>query len=292
MRTISSRIALWMAFLFMSILSAAAAPPQTQNEFNKYILQAVEYLEANRAAMGYDNFALSEDLQFGDFGILKAQNPPLTMCVAASLEVFVRALNIWSKETGNYSPFHFIPKQSWQRLRPRDFRGQIWIVKNSPSHGFADALSSFGMGDRAAFSELAPGNFVNFNRINKSGHSVIFMSYLDREGKELDQYSDRVAGFKYFSSQGKGQPDAGFGFRWAFFEGNCPKLPQGNKRDCHILRSESKDLLVSGFALPPTDWDREKATAFVNESNAITDPAFTTEGEFDPNYFTGVTADE
>jgi hypothetical protein len=260
--------------------------------FSDYILRTVKKLAKERAGGGYGNFSYTQDLTFGDNGILKATHPPLTMCVAAQMEILVEALNLYAQETHDFSPFHFVPKSTWERLRPLDLRGQIWTVTGSPSKGAADAFQNFGMGERIPFKELFPGAFLNFNR-TKSGHGVIFLGFIDQSGADMPAFSDHVAGFKYFSSQGKDSPDGGFGYRWAFFsDAGCPTLPPGKKRDCGVIRSEANNYLVGGYMKTPKMWDREKAASQILSSREATDPALTREGEFDSNYFTGVTTDD
>jgi len=266
--------------------------PATQT-LNTYVLRAVDMLAHTRSGLGYGQAAFTRDLKFGDNGILKASNPPLTMCVAAQLEILVEALNLYSNESGDFSPFHYVPKYTWERLRPLDLRGQIWIVDHSPSHSAADAFVNFGIGERVKFNELNPGSFVNLNRNNGTGHAVVFLGYIDSAGNELKTFSANVAGFRYFSSQGKGAPDGGFGYRWAFFSNTgCPGLSGGRKRDCGIIRSENSNLLVAGYAKTPKLWDQKKAAEEVLQAHEATDPLLTTEGSFNAAFFTGITTDD
>jgi hypothetical protein len=272
-----------------------AAPPD--GSFSAYVVAAVEMLNSdkNRAGQGYGSRSFTEDLKFGDNGTLKASGAPLTMCVAAQLEVLVEAFNAYSAQTGDYKPFHFIPKVFWERLRPLDLRGMIWMVKNSQSTGAAYAFEHFGMGKRLPFKDLFPGTFINFNRTNKSGHGGVFLGFIDKDGNDLAVYSGAVAGFKYFSAQGakKPKPISGLGKRWAFFsDAGCPSnLPDGHLRDCGIIRSEEHGLLVGGYVSIPTDWDKDKANGAVLTDNDATVPELTTEGTFDAAFFTGVTTD-
>lgn len=279
--------------VFLSSSESLAQPPASDN-FNRYILRAVDFLAQNRAGLGYGMSAFTADLKFGDNGTLKAGNgTPRTMCVAAQLEVLVQALNMYANETGDNSPFHFIPKVSWERLRPLDLRGQIWIVSNSPARSAADAFANYGMGARVAFNALTSGSFVNFNRTNRTGHAAIFLAYLDANGNDLPRYSDAVAGFRYFSSQGRDSPDGGLGFRWAFFSDiGCPTLTGNRKRDCGMIRSESGNLLVSGIVRNPRSWDQKKAAEQVLQLRQTADPRFLREGEFDFNFFNGLTTDD
>jgi hypothetical protein len=278
--------------LVVAVLRTGWAHP---NDFNKYVLGTVDMLATNYGGKGYEkNGAFTHDLKFGDNGEFKAVLPPFTMCVAAQFEVIIEALNQFYKEKVSTFPFHFMPRVYWSRLRPHDFRGEVWIVDYSPSHGAADAFVNFGMGERVPFRDLNPGDFLNFNRSNKTGHAVVFLGYIDKEGHILSKYEDsRVAGFKYFSSQGQGHPDGGLGYRWAFFEdAGCPALDDSRKRDCAILRTENNNYLVGGFLRVPTAWDQKKAADYILQGNSIQDPRLLEEGTFNANFFTGVTTDD
>jgi hypothetical protein len=278
-------------------LTARVSAEETSQNFNSYILAAVEMIAKDRSGLGYENKSYTRDLSFGDAGTLKASGPPLTMCVAAQMEVLVEALNIyWAKARDN-SPFHYLPKASWERLRPVDLRGQIWIVANAPSSGASDAFANFGMGDKVAFGELTPGSYVNLNRTNYTGHGVIFLGYVDSAGNESRTYSSNVAGFKYFSAQGpKGLGNGGgFGYRWAFFsDAGCPQLAGGKKRDCGIIRSADRKLLNTGTLRMPKQWDVSKAMQQLQAalgSKAPDDPMMQ-EGEFNDTFFNGITTDD
>jgi hypothetical protein len=258
--------------------AALAAPPR---RFSPYIVKAVEMLanDPTRAGRGYGSAAFTKELDFGKDEKLKATNEPKTMCVAAQLEVLVEALNIYARETQDYSPFKFLPKSSWERLRPTDLRGQIWIVDGAPSSGASDAFKNNGMGVKVTFEQLKPGDFVNLNRASGSGHGVIFMNYLDLAGNTLDAYSANVAGFRYFSSQGK-PDDGGLGYRYAFFYPNCPNnLGDGKRVDCKVIRSASQRLLNTGYVAMPADWHKADPGAL----------SLAPEGTFDSGYFTGET---
>jgi hypothetical protein len=282
-----------VTIFFLSPEANAQSSPNAPQSLNNYVVRAVHMLSETRAGLGYNDAALTHDLQFGDNGILKASGPPFTMCVAAQLEVLVEALNLYARETNDFSAFHYIPKESWERLRPLDFRGQIWIVDHSPSHGAADAFVNYGMGERVAFKDMTPGSFLNLNRDNGTGHAVIFLSYLDKDGNELKSFSAQVAGFEYFSSQGKGAPDGGLGYRWAFFsDKGCPTLPGNRKRDCGIIHSENSNLLVGGYLKTPKAWDQGKAAEQILRAHEATEPELTTDGVFNLNFFNGVTTDD
>lgn len=261
--------------------AALAGPPE---RFNAYILRAVDMLANDplRAGRGYGNFVFTKRLDFGNLGQLSSTNEPKTMCVAAQLEVLVEALNLYSKETQDFSPFKYLPKKSWESLRPTDLRGMIWIVEGANSSGASDAFKSKGMGVKVTFETLQPGDFVNLNRANGSGHGVVFLSYLDASGNELATYSPAVAGFKYFSSQGTAD-NGGLGYRYAFFYPQCPNnLGPGKRVDCKVIRSNSQRLLNTGYVSMPKLWKLPGVGAL----------AAAPEGEFNADYFTGQTEEE
>jgi hypothetical protein len=118
------------------------------------------------------------------------------------------------------------------------------------------------------FSEITPGAFVNLNRKNKSGHAVVFLSYVDKVGNKLPKYSDAVVGFRYFSAQGVGRkPNAGFGYRTAFFthpDGTrvCPdQTVDGTKRDCDVIYKVDQRYLNTGYLQSPKHWNAEQRDA-------------------------------
>jgi hypothetical protein len=252
-----------MLFAAVSVMAGPAVSAPADG-FNKYILKAVAELYAKYPSKGYDiNKAYSHDINYGTETV-KASQPPLTMCVAATAEVMITALNIYAAETKDTSVYNYFPASSWNRMRPKDIRAHIWVDPKLDSYGTADALVTFAVGKRVRFNELTPGSFVNINRLTKTGHSVVFISFIDGQANELSTYSDKVAGFKYFSAQGKGTTgDAGFAYRYAFFakqpaDPYCPTLPAGKHRDCKIIWSTGQKLLNTGYMLMPSKWDAAK----------------------------------
>jgi hypothetical protein len=229
-------------------------PNHTETFFNAYLLRAVQEIQSKWALKGYDiKAAYTHDLRLGEI-LFKATNPPLTMCVAAQMEIMVTALKIYADETGDKSCQTFLPSSQWTSLQAGTFKDLVWV--NSGSKGTADALEKFGMGKIVPFTELKPGAFINLNRKSGTGHAVLFLSYLDGKGESVETYSSKVAGFKYYSSQGKGT-GSGFDYRYAFFEGNCPVLEPTKRRDCHVIRSENQKFLNTGMMFTPTNWRTE-----------------------------------
>ena len=109
-------------------------------------------------------------------------------CCGMTFEVFYRAMQYRNIQNG---------------LDPDDYNGmsfsdlfnllQLWYIEgpgDSPQFG----ITSYGLGKKIENLEDAkPGDFLDFSRNNKSGHSVIFVDWTrDAAGK--------ITGFKYFSS--------------------------------------------------------------------------------------------
>ncbi|HWU85924.1 MAG TPA: hypothetical protein VN253_01535 [Kofleriaceae bacterium] len=226
-------------------------------DFNSYILRAIEHLNANYGGMGYlITTAFTHNLDYSTPGEIKAApKPPKTMCVAAVSEVIIVALKMYVDERHDTAVFAKLPARSWMGGRPTDIRPYMFVYDNVESNGTADALAHFGIGEHAPFSTLVPGDFIGLNRATGSGHAVVFLGFLNASGEILSRYdASKVVGFKYFSAQ-----TGGLGYRWAFFEGNCPDLGPGKPRDCRIVRSDNQKFLNTGYMWHPGQWITESA---------------------------------
>jgi hypothetical protein len=232
------------------------------DRFNDFILRTVEMLARDRAGGGYDLHSyFTRDLSYGPGADrVPANHPPKTMCVAAVTEVMIESLDLYYRETNDVTPFNSLPIRSWKRGSMQDIRAHIFQYDGTNCHGTAHALSRFGIGRELPFSGLSPGDFVTMNRTSGSGHTAVFMGYIDRNFADVANYSDAVAGFKYFSAQGKGSSDAGFAYRWAFFSPTCPDPPAGKRRDCGIIRSSNQSMLNTGCMFHPRAWTVHQPT--------------------------------
>jgi hypothetical protein len=113
-------------------------------------------------------------------------------CCGLTFEVFCRAMQYRNVQKG---------------LDPDDFNGmsyydlfnllQFWYIEaagDSPQLG----IVSYGLGKKIdKLEDARPGDFLDFSRNNKSGHSVIFIDWVKDEG-------GKIVGFKYFSSNSGG----------------------------------------------------------------------------------------
>lgn len=251
--------------------------------FNDYVLSAVDYLDVKYRLKGYALAALTHDIEYGSYGIIPRTGGGKTMCVAAAMEVILTAMQIWSSDRNDPTVFDFLPISSWKTLHAGNIRAHIWVNHDLDSYGTADALSHFGMGENVQFKKLRPGSFINLNRVTGTGHAVVFLSFIDIDGKEYTKWHDGVVGFKYFSSQGK-EPEGqgGLDYRYAVFDQyGTPTMPY--KRDTGVIyRENDQKYLNTGEMFAPKRWTK-KAMA-LRSSNIET--------VFDPVYFSGVTIDD
>jgi hypothetical protein len=261
------------------------AKPENSRYFNAYVLKAVDYLYANYKLLGYDiHSVLTHDIPYYKYGTISATHAPLTMCVAAQMEVILTAYELYAQDTGDYSIYDYMPKSSFEGLDVQDIKGHIWVNPDFHSDGTADALINFGMGERRTFDKLQPGDFVNINRTTNTGHAVTFLGYINGTGKILPSYGPDVVGFKYFSSQGKkAAGEGGLDYRYAVFsQYGCPDtMPY--KRDCNVIYSTDQRMLNTGTMLAPRFWTHVMPKP---------DPAPGRESVFNAAYFDGVTTDD
>ncbi|MER9405213.1 hypothetical protein NKI36_14295 [Mesorhizobium caraganae] len=235
--------------------------PALAQDFNPFILDAVKIV-AERKGGGYDiNKSFTRNLSYGS-GVIEASNPPSTMCVAAVVEVMVEAIKLYSKQHPEI--YSKIPLSSWTKGNLTSLRANFYLYEGSKSKGTAHTLERFGIGKQLKFSQLKPGDFINFNRSTDkpSGHSVIFIHYLNSKGERVADFNDSVAGFRYFSAQmAQGGEPAGMGYRNGFF-GPCPaSIPK--PRDCKIIRTDNSYLFNAGRMSDPKDWEYENAVSKV-----------------------------
>lgn len=241
----------------MSELSLAASANRPVATFNDYILKAVKMISSDRSGRGYDLHSyFTQDLSYGpdNPAAIKANHPPLTMCVAAVTEIMIEALNIYYREAHDKTPFQKLTVTSWKRGSMKDIRAHIFQYDGAKCNGTAHALQRFGVGKQLRFASLLPGDFLTMNRTTGSGHTAVFLGFIGADYGDVPRHSDAVRGFKYFSSQGK-KVGGGFGYRWAFFSPFCPGEIAGKRRDCNIILTENQRLLNTGCMLHPKAWN-------------------------------------
>lgn len=268
----------WGLACAASMVLVVSTPARAQTpDFNAYVLKAVALLRDKYAGGGYDlSKAYTHDIAYGAASIRKSSSagpPAPTMCVAAAAEVIMTAIALYAQDTGDKTVFDKVPATLWQKGNALSLKANIFMFKGSGSRGTAHTLDRFGMGKETAFDKLKPGDFINLNRTSGSGHAVVFMGYLDSAGAAVAGYGPSVKGFRYFSAQGKGKPDAGFAFRNAYFSGTCPANAPGVVRDCNVIFSRNPVLLNVGRMGAPSTWHVAESIARLraSTSRAISD---------------------
>jgi hypothetical protein len=288
------------------VLSLLAGTPvmsqghaQSPRSFNDYIMLAVEFLSRERKNNGYDiNRAYSQDLNYDGSRVIRATRPLVSeiglnpsMCVAAVAEIIIEAINIYHEQNklrSTYiSIYEKLPARHWNQGNLRAIRSHIFMYRGTDSRGTGSALRKFGIGSEKNFSELVQGDFINLNR-SRTGHAVVFVNYLTSSGPH-NVYTDDVIGFRYFSCQGSGRADAGFGYRNAYFDGQCPR-PRSRDDDCGIIKAyrmesnpprfqQNQRLLNCGRMFHPEDWQIENAMAqFTRETRGMIENQALTRG--------------
>jgi hypothetical protein len=214
----------------------------------------------------------------------------------------IETLNFYYQATNSRRPFEIIPVDSWNNTRQTDIRSYMWEnVGPSDKRGAGTAFASFGAGQLVDFKDAKPGDFVSLDREKfrpqgtwqagdeyrkfsqkfrehpvffegkwgvwqTSGHSTVFLGYLDESLKWTKDYpGDQTVGFLYFSSQGRPRPNGGFNYRWAIFKGAkdskgrivCETMPAlSAPLDCGLGGIERKVRV--GRLWHPKDWDADR----------------------------------
>ncbi len=250
--------------------------------FNDYIMEAIYLTDFRYRLLGYDSDWLTHDKTYGNqnyndsshYGTITRLNTSRTMCVAAVWEIMLTAMELYVEDTGDYSVYDYLTLSSWKTQSQPNIKGHIW-VNHSYSHGSADAVSNFGMGEHKMFWELTPGSLLGITRSTGTGHAVVFVAFIDKWGFEYDIYDESrdIIGFKYYSSQGGyDEGNGGMDYRYAIFKqyhtstycNSNPRVCDGDsvpimpyKRDLNIYY-HNEGYCQSGTAKvsDPVDLDR------------------------------------
>lgn len=113
-------------------------------------------------------------------------------CCGFTFEVFIRAMKLRNEQAG-------LPIDDFNGMDFYDLFNllQLWYIEgqgDSPQRG----IVAYGLGEAITDLEQAqPGDFCDFSRNNRTGHSVIFL------GWERDD-TDKIIGMRYFSSNSGG----------------------------------------------------------------------------------------
>lgn len=110
-------------------------------------------------------------------------------CVGLTWEVMLRAFELADSTTGGDGTLNGLSVSQLNEFRVD------WFVRDLYGDGVVTALENYGLGEQVrSWSDVEPGDFVQFWRNSGSGHSVIFMDW------ETNSSGD-VSGFRYWSTQ-------------------------------------------------------------------------------------------
>jgi hypothetical protein len=150
----------------------------------------------------YDIYnGVTQDLWYKGMVVAKAypDGSRCSYCCGFTFEVFVRAMKLRNIQKG---------------LDADDFNGmtfndlfnmlQLWYIEgkgDSEQRG----IMSYGLGRAITnFDDVRAGDFISYDSTPSGGHSVIFMDWIRND-------SDKIVGFKYFSSNLSGTHGVGYG---------------------------------------------------------------------------------
>ena len=188
-----------------------------EGSLNPYVLKVIDAYPLDDDVypyrckpLEYDKYlGATQDLYYKGRRITKAHpnGTRCSYCCGLTFEIFIRAMKLRNVQKG---------------LDPDDFNGmsfhdlfnmlQIWYIEgkgDSPQK----AIEYYGLGRKITnWEEAKPGDFCDFSRNNKTGHSVIFIGWeRDPDGK--------IVGINYFSSN-----SGGVGFQTEYFSDSGGKV--------------------------------------------------------------------
>ncbi|MDF3860285.1 hypothetical protein P3W70_18155 [Achromobacter denitrificans] len=247
-----------VSLLVSLFVLTSPAVAQEWKDYNKKIVDTVDWLAKNKASLGYDlKSRYTDNLKYGSY-VFPGRNSPNTMCVAAVFEIIVRSLADARQEDGTLVSDRLMPGQVLGGSSALSVAPYIFQYRSNAmfpeygrkfSAGAGDAFVLFGMGRYVAFEAAKAGDFIYFNRAGGGGHAAVFISYLNKLGAPSDGKS--AVGFRYFSAQ-KGGTN-GLGYRDAFF-GGCPSVKTDYVKDCEVIRSSERRLLSVSRLHHPSEW--------------------------------------
>jgi hypothetical protein len=247
--------------------------------FSPYIVKAAEYLNERYNGLGYDLYGrFTHDLPYGGQpGVIPATRGDGTMCVAAQAEVFITALDLYYQDTRDASVFEALPVYHWKRWRQDSETMLQWIWVNPPigAYGAGAAFAHFGIGEQRAFDALEPGAFLNFNFTTSGGkglgHAVVFIDYLTLDGGHTTASGDDVAGFRFFSSQGRTRDArSGLGYRVTMRADRAARVALSDAdagiRYPSFDYSDDPHFLHGGVVYHPKHWGADGTPAEADEA--------------------------
>ena len=194
-----------------------------QHDLNPYVLNIIKTYPIGKYPYllntDYANYnGVTEDVSYQGNILLRAHpsGNKASHCSGITFEVFFKAMQSRNHDAG---------------ISPSDFNGMTfeqmkdfmltWYVANGPKHmsNIATAVENYGLGTQIHRLEQAKaGDFVDISRENWTGHTVVLINWIWKDGK--------IIGLNYWSSQGSTK---GINYNTEYF--NVPDangVPYGN----------------------------------------------------------------
>ncbi len=167
-------------------------------DLNDYVLKAISTYQGKSYPYllntDYANYnGVTADIHYQDKLLLRAHQSGnrASHCVGITFEVFFRAMQARNAEVG-------LSQDGFNRMtfsKLQDFM-LLWYAAQGPKETSnpAYAIVKYGLGRQIDDWEAAKaGDFIDFSRTNGTGHSVVFINWLRRDGD--------IVGLRYWSSQ-------------------------------------------------------------------------------------------
>jgi formylglycine-generating enzyme required for sulfatase activity len=186
---------------------------------NPYMINAANYMNSNYHKKGYDlNSNYTHDLYYkgrGTSSIVAMTGPvnpvtggqTYTQCIGAVHEALLISMKEYYDETSDPKTYSTYTPAKWFGAMQAVLYQHDGVI----SKGITTHIKNYKMGRvLSSLSEATPGTAIHIDRdvCNGSGggHSVVFVSFIDKYGNEYTTYptSKEVVGFKYISANGSG----------------------------------------------------------------------------------------
>ncbi len=138
---------------------------------------------------GDDWYGTTRDVEYRDQLVAEGDPEGRCYCVGLTWEVMMRAFESVDASTGGDGTLNGMSVSELNEFRVD------WFVRDLYGDGVVTAVENYGIGEQVtSWSDVQPGDFIQFWRNSGSGHSVIFIDW------ERDADGD-IEGFEYWSTQ-------------------------------------------------------------------------------------------
>ncbi|MDO9535898.1 MAG: hypothetical protein Q7J85_11355 [Bacillota bacterium] len=178
-----------------------STPEENTPYLNQYVLDIIKTYQIGKGSYPYllnndylNYNGVTSTLSYKGKVLLRAHpsGSRASHCVGITFEVFFKAMQERNRQLG-ISPENF-NGMSWDNLFDL---GLYWFVASGSksTNNIVLAVEKYGIGKGIhRLEDARPGDFIDFNRVNGTGHTVVFLNWI-KDG-------DRIIGFRYWSSQG------------------------------------------------------------------------------------------